>query len=179
MAVEIEELHRTPRGVSKRASDDVLEDLRGILLDAVAGGFSIGFLDGVAPEEADEFWSELLDDLGTHRRMWVARIGGRIVGTVQFHRCAKPNGRHRAEVQKLLVHSAAREQGLGRRLMETLETAARDDGVRLLFLDTFEGSGAERMYARLGWQRAGVIPEYAAAPDGTLGATVLFYRLLD
>ena len=111
--------------------------------------------------------------------MWVARIDGRVVGTVQYERCAKPNGRHRAEVQKLLVHSSARGLGLARRLMEALEAAAAADGLRLLFLDTFEGSGAEAMYAHLGWQRSGVIPEYAATPDGRLGATVLFYRLLD
>lgn len=160
-------------------TDDVRDELREILLDAVAGGFSIGFLDQITPDEADAFWTRLIDELGHDRRMWVARLDGHVVGTVQFDRCAKPNGRHRAEVQKLLVHSSARGRGLGRRLMETLESAARDDGIRLLFLDTFEGSGAERMYAHLGWQRVGVIPEYAAAPDGTLGATMLFYRLLD
>ena len=165
--------------VELQGGEHVLEDLREILFDAVSGGFSIGFLERLSAGEADAFWNALLEDLGPNRRMWVARSNGRVLGTVQFERCSKPNGRHRAEVQKLLVHSRARGLGLGRRLMETLEAGARADGIRLLFLDTFEGSGAEQMYAHLGWQRAGVIPEYAAAPDGTLGATVLFYRLLD
>ena len=172
-AFEILELH---------GGEEVLEDLREILFDAVSGGFSIGFLEQISAVEADAFWTGLLEDLGPNRRMWVARSkgsNGRVLGTVQFERCVKPNGRHRAEVQKLLVHSKARGLGLGRRLMETLEAAASADGIRLLFLDTFEGSGAERMYAHLGWQRAGVLPDYAAAPDGALGATVLFYRLLD
>lgn len=161
-----------------RGDVSVLDDLREILLDAVAGGFSIGFLSDLDADGADRFWRALLDDLGSHRRIWVARLDDRIVGTVQFERCTKPNGRHRAEVQKLLVHSTMRGRGVARRLMDTLESAARDEGLRLLFLDTFEHSSAERFYTHLGWQRAGVIPDYAAAPDGTLGATVLFYRLL-
>ena len=118
-AFEILELH---------GGEEVLEDLREILFDAVSGGFSIGFLEQISAVEADAFWTGLLEDLGPNRRIWVARSkgsNGRVLGTVQFERCAKPNGRHRAEVQKLLVHSKARGLGLGRRLMETLEAAAK------------------------------------------------------
>ena len=42
---------------------------------------------------------------------------GRVVGSVQLGFALWPNARHRAEVQKLMVHSSARRQGLGRVLM--------------------------------------------------------------
>ena len=61
-------------GEVRSASEDLAEALREILLDAIAGGFSIGFLDEITADEADGFWASLIGDLGEHRRMWVARI---------------------------------------------------------------------------------------------------------
>jgi hypothetical protein len=37
---------------------------------------------------------------------------------------------------------------------------------------------AERLYARLGWQRVGVIPGYALWPHGGLCDTTYFYKTL-
>jgi hypothetical protein len=37
---------------------------------------------------------------------------------------------------------------------------------------------AERLYARQGWQRCGVIPDYALMPDGALCATTFFFKAL-
>ena len=61
-------------------------------------------------------------------------------------------------------------------LLTHLETAARESGRSLLVLDTETGSDAELLYLRLGWSRAGVIPCYAATPDGTLIATTVMYK---
>jgi RimJ/RimL family protein N-acetyltransferase len=45
----------------------------------------------------------------------------------------------------------------------------------VLVLDTASAT-AERLYERLGWQRVGVVPDYALMPDGELCATVFFYK---
>ncbi|MCE2971219.1 MAG: hypothetical protein LW847_13555 [Burkholderiales bacterium] len=45
-------------------------------------------------------------------------------------------------------------------------------------LDTLAGSAAASIYPRLGWQRAGEIPHYAALPDGDIRPTVIFYKRL-
>jgi ribosomal protein S18 acetylase RimI-like enzyme len=87
--------------------------------------------------------------------------------------------RHRAEAQKLLVHSAARRRGIGQALLGAIERAAMDSGRTLLTLDTEQGSDAERLYRRLGYIEAGVIPRYAATTAGALIATVIFYKELD
>jgi hypothetical protein len=45
-------------------------------------------------------------------------------------------------------------------------------------LDTVTGGDAERLYPRLGWQRCGVIPDFALWPRGGLCATTVFYKAL-
>ena len=53
---------------------------------------------------------------------------------------------------------------------------ARTAGRTLLVLDTVTGSDAERLYARLGWRKVGVIPDYALWPDGRPCDPTVFYR---
>jgi hypothetical protein len=48
----------------------------------------------------------------------------------------------------------------------------------LLVLDTLLGSQAEDVYRHLGWLRAGEIPQYAAAPDGEIFPTVVYFKAL-
>jgi hypothetical protein len=49
----------------------------------------------------------------------------------------------------------------------------------LLVLDTVTGGDAERLYARLGWERCGDIPGYALWPRGGLCSTTYYYRRLN
>lgn len=101
-----------------------------------------------------------------------------MVGSVVLSLCAKENGRHRAEVQKLLVMTSHRGQGIASRLMDALESCARTHRLTLLFLDTEAGSGAESLYKHLDWTRVGEIPDYAASPYGKLRPTALYYKIL-
>jgi GNAT superfamily N-acetyltransferase len=149
-----------------------------LLTDAVAGGASVGFLRPLDRAEAGAYWNGVLAGLGEGLLLWVAESAGQVVGTVQLAPCLKPNGRHRAEVQKLLVHSGARGQGIASRLMAAAEAEARARGLTLLVLDTLVGSVADPIYRHLGWQLSGQIPDYAATPDGVLHPTAVFYKRL-
>jgi hypothetical protein len=62
--------------------------------------------------------------------------------------------------------------------MRAAETLAREHARTLLVLDT-ANPDAERLYEREGWQRVGVIPDYALMPEGGLCATTYFYRRLE
>ena len=62
--------------------------------------------------------------------------------------------------------------------MRAAEAAARNIGKTVLVLDTVTGKDAERLYTRLGWQRVGVIPNFALFPDGRPCATTYFYKAL-
>jgi GNAT superfamily N-acetyltransferase len=155
-----------------------VDELAAVLVDCVDGGASVGFLPPLTRARAVEFWRRQaagVDD-GT-APVFVARLDGPIVGTVQLKLAQFENQSHRADVAKLLVDSSARRRGVAQALMARLEDEARSLGRWLLVLDTLEGSDAERLYRRLGWRPAGSIPDYALVPGGS-AATTLFWKRL-
>ncbi|GLZ43196.1 GNAT family N-acetyltransferase [Actinokineospora sp. NBRC 105648] len=157
----------------------VRDDLAEVLVDAVAGGASVGFLHPLDPSVARAWWSRLGPALAERRALlWVARDAGRVVGTVQLRLTDYENGRHRAELAKLLVHRAARGRGLGRALLSAAEDGAVAAGVRLLLLDTQTGSPAEALYRSAGWVELGVVPGHALDPAGVARPTTFFHRTL-
>ncbi|WP_327682582.1 GNAT family N-acetyltransferase [Kitasatospora sp. NBC_00458] len=157
------------------------EQLAGLLVDTVGSGSSLGFLAPLDPVEAAGWWRALAPDVEAGRLLlWAAcaEADGRIAGTVQLRPAAPANGRHRAEVAKLMVDRADRGRRLAGRLLAALERAAADRGIRTLVLDTETGSPAERLYAAAGWTRVGTVPDYATDPSGAPHATTLFYKAL-
>lgn len=157
-----------------------LPALISLLQDAVHGGASLGFLADMDAAEAGAYWTRVLGSLDESLQLWLLHDeAGQLLGTVQLALCDKPNGRHRAEVQKLMVRRSARGRGLSSVLLKALEQAARQQGRSLLVLDTEAGSHAETVYTHLGWLKAGEIPAFAANPDGGLRPTALYYKPLD
>ena len=155
------------------------DGLMALLLDAVAHGASVGFLADLDTPQANSYLDEVKQRLVSGELLlWVVGKDKEVLGSVQLGLCQKLNGLKRAEVQKLLVHSAARHRGLGLQLMQALEAAARQKQRSTLYLDTEAGSGAEAFYQSLGYIKAGEIPEYACGPDGTYRPTALYYKLL-
>ncbi|MER7274369.1 GNAT family N-acetyltransferase [Dactylosporangium sp. NPDC000244] len=156
-----------------------VDALAEVLADAVAHGASVGFRSPFGPGDAAAWWrtrEPAVRDGSLH--VWVAADADAVVGTVSLALEPKPNGRHRAEVLKLLVHSRARGRGVGRALLGTAEAAAAGSGATLLLLDTATGSPAERLYASAGWTRYGVVPGYATDPAGTLEDCSFFFKRL-
>jgi GNAT superfamily N-acetyltransferase len=154
-----------------------IPDLCEILADCVNGGASVGFMQPYTTDDAISYWQGVVDAVAAETTLLaVAEIDGKAVGTVQIGFAGMPNQPHRGDLKKLLVHSAARGKGLARLLTEAIEGEAAKHGKTLLVLDTATGSEAEAIYPRLGWQRAGVIPDYALWPQGGLCDTTLFYK---
>lgn len=150
-----------------------------VLIDAVAAGASVGYLPPLDEAVARAFWESVQAAVArSERLLWAAFQDQTLAGTVQLDLVQKPNGLHRAEVMKLLVHTAFRRRGLGRVLMLTAEAAARELGRTTLVLDTLAGEPSELLYQALGWQVAGQIPQFARTGDGGLYPTVVYYKLL-
>jgi acetyltransferase len=171
-------MHKS-ENLSEEQAGPLLPQLAALLQDAVHHGSSVGFLPPLAPETAEAYWLETLSEVGQGKRiLLVAGAGGEVKGSVQLALATKQNGLHRAEVQKLLVHTRFRNRGVARALMAAAEDAARAAGRTLLVLDTEQGSAAERLYERCGYARSGVIPQYALGADGSPITTVVFYKLL-
>jgi len=154
----------------------LLPGLVHLLQDAVHSGASVGFLAPLSQTEARAYWEGVLAGLGLNLRLWIAEADGRIVGTIQYCPAWEPDSRHRAELQKLIVLSDFRGQGLASKLMHTAEAAALADGRTLLTGDTTPGPEAERVYRHLGWTRVGEVPDFARSPTGELHATVYLYK---
>lgn len=163
------------------AAEARLQDLADILVDAVRGGASVSFMLPFGREDAAEYWRHVLGRVEAGQVVLLgASTGDRLDGTVQLHLDTPPNQPHRADVAKLLVHSRARRGGLGRALMAVVEAEALRFGRRLLTLDTLTDNPAARLYAGLGYTRAGEIPGYALMPDGSgPEATAVFWKRLD
>jgi GNAT superfamily N-acetyltransferase len=161
-------------------SDAQMEALAGILIDCVEGGASVGFMVPLSRERALAFWRRVAQDVASGARaLLIAEDAQGIVGTVQLILDLPDNQPHRADLAKMQVHRRARRQGLAEALMRAAEAMARECGRTLLVLDAVTGGDAERLYARLGWQRVGSIPKYALMPGGGHCATTYFYRDLE
>ena len=157
-----------------------LPQLMELLRDAVDSGASVGFLPPLPEAESRQFWQELGPALAAGTTLLlVAEEAGAVVGTVQLHLATKPNGRHRAEVAKLLVLTRAQRRGIGRQLMQAVEELARQYGRTTLVLDTLQGAPSELLYQGLGYGAAGAIPAFARVASGALEPTVVYYKLLE
>jgi acetyltransferase len=149
-----------------------------LLRDSVDAGASIGFLAPLGAAEGREFWRAVRSELADGRILLGAYVDAKLVGSVQLAPVAKPNGRHRAEVQKLIVLQAFRGRGIAKALMAAIERKAAELGRWLLVLDTVPQQPAEKLYERLGYSRAGVVPDYAEKSGGGFDPTVIFYKRL-
>jgi GNAT superfamily N-acetyltransferase len=154
-----------------------LDALADVLADCVTGGASVGFMAPFTVEAARAWWQGVLPAVdGGASVLFGAFDGDKLVGTAQLGLDVMPNQLHRADVKKLLVHRRARGKGVASALMAAIEAEARIRGLTLMTLDTCAGTDAERLYRRLGWTAAGVIPNYAKMPDGGPCDTVIFWK---
>ncbi len=156
-----------------------LDALCAVLIDSVEAGASVGFLTPMTRAKAEPYWRAVIDSVaaGGRRLLAAEDAAGALVGTVQLVFAAPENQPHRADVSKLLVLLSARRQGIGEALMRAAEAEAQAAGRTVLVLDTATAE-AERLYARTGWTRLGVLPDYALMPDGSLCDTVFYYKRL-
>ncbi len=153
--------------------------LADILIACVDAGASVGFRAPLSRAKAMAFWHRVAAGVGTGDCvLLVAWRDGVMLGTGMLDLATPENQSHRAEVQKLLVHPAARRGGIGRQIMAALEGAAVAAGRALLTLDTCAGGAGEALYRALDWREAGRIPGFALDADGVARDTVLFWKQL-
>lgn len=168
------------RRVAAGEAVDCIEPLADVLIDCVEGGASVSFMLPMTRAKALAFWRGVAEGVARGERVLLLAEddAGRVVGTVQLITALPENQPHRGDVAKMLVHRSARRRGVAQQLMAAIDDAARAEGRTVLVLDTVTGGDAERLYQRAGWQRVGVVPQYALMPDGPLCATTFFYKHL-
>lgn len=150
------------------------------LLADVVEDSTLGFVAPVEHDEALRYFLSLHPSLESGARVLVvARDRGRIVASGQLALSQWPNGRHRAEVQKVFVARSHQGRGIAKRLMRALHQTARDRGLSLLTLGTKHGSPAAGLYERLGYTVAGVVPGFVLGPTGERLDSVTMYLELE
>jgi len=107
------------------------------------------------------FGPTLADLLAQDVRFFVARKAGQVVGCGGY---ALAPGRW-AELKRIFVVPAARDAGVGRRIVSAIEHEARTEGVVGLFLETGVRSvEAIGLYRRLGYAERGPFGAYGPDP---------------
>jgi ribosomal protein S18 acetylase RimI-like enzyme len=163
--------------VTLTSEPNVVSALTDLIIETVASGGSVSFMHPLAPQTAAAFWEASLAAAARGERVVLgARDGEALIGTVTLLLECPQNQPHRAEIAKLMTRVNRRGQGVGRALMLAAERVAINRGKTLLTLDTAEEDGAAGLYERLGFQRAGVIPDYALKPHGGLTGTIIYWK---
>ena len=91
--------------------------------------------------------------------LWVAEQGGRAIGYAQAGPCGLPHADASpgdGELKRLYLRADAQNGGVGRALMDAAMAWLLRDGPRPLWISVWsENTGAQRFYARYGFEFAG------------------------
>jgi len=156
---------------------EIVAGLSGLLVEAVAHGGSLSFMDPLDPSVATAFWERALADAERGGRIVLGAFDGdALVGTVSVLLDLPPNQRHRAEIAKMIVRVARRGRGIAAALMRAAEAHAVARGRTLLVLDTAAIGGASGLYERLGFTYLGTIPDFALLPQGGLTGAMFYWK---
>lgn len=161
-------------------NENDLQALTNLLQAVVNKGASIGFFSPLSNEEAIRYWRKAFQEFADGERVILVMRNdeGNIIASAQYSGAKSANGRHRAEVQKVMVHPDYQRQGLAVQLMRALETHALAQGRELLLLDTRTGDLGELLYQRCGYTAVGSIPGYTRTPFGKPHGTTIYYKHL-
>ena len=160
-------------------STEVRKSLINLLKDAVANNYSVGFMHDSTEADFEKFWLDEIAKCDSQNAIFLALAGDQVLGSVIVTRELRANGRHRAELRKLLVHSKAQKMGIGTALEKLATNFAKDIGLKLLYLDSATSYLIEGVYEKWGWTKSGEIPNFAKNPDGSLVSTWFFYKILN
>ena len=153
--------------------------LSGLLIEAVANGGSVSFMDPLPAEVADKFWESALAAAARGDRIILGAFeGDLLIGTVTLVLDLSQNQPHRAEIVKMITRISHRGRGVATALLRRAEKIALARGRTLLVLDTASDGGAAPLYESVGFKLAGEIPDYAFKPQGGLTGTKFYWKRL-
>jgi acetyltransferase len=150
-----------------------------LTVDAVESGASLGWDQPLDPDDAARYWEARIPRFdGDDCALFAAFAGDDLVGAVQRERGRFPTTRHSADVAKLMVLRTWRRRGIARALMDELEDDAFARGIETLVLETSPGEPAEMLYAAMGYDRTGLVPNAIKHAGGKFSDSVSYYKLL-
>lgn len=127
-----------------------------------------------------DWWTRrLADEPDATTRVFGSWVGEELAAVVGLQRMTASAVRHKATVFGMYVHPQARGLGLGKALMQHLQTEAAALGLRALQLTVTEDNAAARaLYEACGYRRFGQEPR-AVLVDGRFHAKLHLWLPLD
>lgn len=139
-----------------------LDELCEAAAAAIRDGGGFGWLTPPPGHVMETYWKGVL--LVPERELFVGRLDGIVAGSAQLVRPPKNNEAQAltGQMTTSFVAPWARGHGLARQLVEAVEAAAREAGLKALNLDVRETQErAITLYEQLGYRRWGSHPRYA------------------
>ena len=122
-------------------------------------------------------WCRHRVDWGARGAWLIAELEGDVVGQATIERSSRSVTAHNADLG-ITVAARARGLGIGRRLMLTLESWAREVGVERMTLGVFDGNDRARgLYDSLGYEVEGTERGVVRFPDGDIDVIRMAKRL--
>lgn len=132
----------------------------------------------VTREEEEKWLRETLEKMESGKKIQlVCEVDGNYAGNCEIRRRDKRQS-HVGEIG-ISIAKAYREEGIGTELLKTLIEEGKRMELRLLVMDCFESNArALHVYKKLGFRRAGLIPEMYAYKKSFVGGVVLYLLLV-
>lgn len=172
---------------SLEALENHLPSLQALLMSSVnldPSTSSMGFIAPLDNERARQFWLELAPLLAgpspeVAMLMAISEDTGDVIGSVLVARVLKETHSYRGEIRKLAVHPDYQGRGIGKLLMEAIETLARNVmNLDFLVLSTATDTPARAFYQKTGWTEWGICPDYAKLANGNKTRVSFFHKQL-
>jgi len=147
-----------------------------LLKDAVEVGGTIGFMLPMTEDKLNRYWNGVARDMEAGERELLAAIEhGKVIGAIQIAYQKAESTSHRADLQKLIVHSSEHRRGIARALLVDALERMPALGIAMYTITTFKEGVAEALVRSLLFTRFGVMPHYGLTPDGKLHDASMHY----
>ncbi len=165
--------------IRRLAAAELLErkqEFEWLLGDAINDGGCVGFLLPVQADKLDRYWNGVAREMEAGEREVMAALeNGRVIGALQIAYEKAESVRHRADLQKLIVHSTERRRGIARALLVHALERMPALGLVMYTITVAKAGPAEMLVRSLLFTRYGVMPHYGLTPDGKLHDASQYY----
>jgi ribosomal protein S18 acetylase RimI-like enzyme len=144
--------------------DRVVHEVMALVVDLVAAGAALGWVDPPSTDEVGTLLLSVADDVETgDAALFLARLDGAVVGFGYWRRYLRPTHQPHADLEKVAVRADLHRRGLGRWLTTALVDQARRDHIEQLTIDLrADNTSAMALYRSLGFREYGRLPDFVA-----------------
>jgi ribosomal protein S18 acetylase RimI-like enzyme len=144
--------------------DPVIRQVMALVVDLVAAGAALGWVDPPSTEEVRALLMSVADDVETgDAALFLASVDGAVVGFGYWRRYARPTHQPHADLERVAVRADHQGRGLGRWLTTALINQARTENIEQLTLDLrADNKAAISLYASMGFREYGRLPDFVA-----------------